>query len=330
MNRRRFLLVSLAGTSVAPLAVEAQSARIPPRVGFIGNADPKTQASSVTEFVLGLRDLGLVERQNVTIEYRWAEGNVDRLPSIAADMVATKVDVIFGSGTPTLRALQRATSTIPVVMVVFVDPVTAGFVASFARPGGNITGLASQYEEIVTKQVQLIAEAVHPLSRILIVRHATARGPVHGTEVGAAAGSAAEKLGITARIFDVTDVAAVEGAFRAARDARAQAILVLPSPFFNAHRGHFIRLAASYRLPAFYELKTFVRDGGLMSYGPSIDDMYRRAATFVARILNGTKPADLPIERPSKFELIVNLKTAKALGLTISPSLLLRADQVIE
>jgi len=330
MDRRRFLLRSLVGTFAAPLAAEAQSARTPPRVGFIGNADPKTQRSSVTEFVQGLRDFGLVEGQSVTIEYRWAQGDVDRLPALVADVAATKVDVIVASGSPSLRALQQATSTIPVVMILLVDPVSAGFVASHARPGGNITGLASQYEEIVTKQVQLIAEAVRPLSRILLLRHTSVGRPVHGPEIGAAAATAAEKLGITARIFDVTDVAAVEGAFRAARDAGTQAMLVLPSPFLNAHRHHLIRLAASYRLPVFYELKTFVRDGGLMSYGPSIDDMFRRAASFVARILNGAKPADLPIERPTNFELIVNLKTAKALGLTIPLSLLLRADQIIE
>jgi len=211
------------------------------------------------------------------------------------------------------------------MVVLLVDPVNAGFVASLARPDGNITGLASQYEEIVTKQVQLLAEAVPKLSRVVLLRHAS-----HGTETARPAAAAAEKLGLKARVLEVSEVAEFERAFRTARDDRMQAILVLPSPIFNAHRHVLIKLAASYRLPAFYEFKEFVQAGGLISYGVSIPDMYRRAATYVDRILNGARPGDLPIERPTKFELVINLKTAKALGLTIPQSLLARADQLIE
>ena len=329
VSRRWFVTRVPVALVPVPAIAEAQSRSVP-RIGFLGNGDAKTQASSVAAFGLGLRELGLVDGQSVTVTYRWAHGNVERLSSLAGELVAMKVDVIFASGSPALRALQQATTVIPVVMVVLVDPVRAGFAASYARPGHNFTGVASQYEEIVTKQVQLVAETVRPLSQLLIVRHVSMGRPVHGPEVAAAAATAGETLGMTTRLVDVPDGADVELAFRAAREASAQAMLVLPSPFLNAQRHLVIRHAASYRLPVFYELKTFVRDGGLMSYGPDLDDMYRSAARFVGRILNGAKPADLPIEQPAKFELVVNLKTAKALGLTIPASVLLRADQIIE
>jgi putative ABC transport system substrate-binding protein len=310
-----------------PLAAEAQPAgKAPARIGFIGNSGPKTGGASVEAFRQGLRDLGWIEEQKVIIEYRWAEGNVDRFPVLAAELVRLKVDVIIASGFPALRAVQQATSTIPIVSaVLLIDPVNAGFASSLARPGGNITGLASQYEEIVSKQVQLLAEAVPKLSRVVLLRH-TSVGPA----TVRAAAAAADKLGLKPQILEVSEVAQFEGAFRAARDNGAQALLVLPSPIFSAHRRVLIKLAASYRLPAFYEFKEYVEDGGLMSYGPSITDMYRRAASYVDRILNGAKPGDLPIERPTKFDLVINLKTAKALGLTIPRSLLIRADQLIE
>jgi putative ABC transport system substrate-binding protein len=206
-----------------------------------------------------------------------------------------------------------------------IDPVDAGFVASLSRPGGNITGLASQYEELVAKQVQLLAEAVPKLSRIVLLRHASTSP---ATEKAAAA--TADTLGLKARVVEVGKVSEFEGAFRTAREDRAQAVLVLPSPVFNAHRRVVITLAARYRVPTFYEFREYVQDGGLISYGPSITDMNRRAASYVDRILKGAKPGDLPIERPTRFELVINLKTAKALGLTFPQPLLLRADQVIE
>ena len=330
MDRRHFILLSLAGVATAPGHSVAQSVRPPPRVGFLGNADARTQESAIAEFRRGLRDAGLVDGQTVTVEYRWAEGIAERVPILAAELIAMKVDVIVASGSPALRVLQPLTRTIPIVIVVLSDPVEAGFVASQARPAGNITGVASQYEEIITKQVQLLAEAVPPLSRILLLRHATDAHRVAGHSVSVLATAAADKLAIKSRVFDISDVTEAEGAFKAAREYGAQAMLVLPSPFLNAHRHVLIRLAASYRLPAFYEFKTFVRDGGLMSYGPSIDDMFRSAAGFVARILGGARPADLPIERPTRFELVINLKTARDLGLKLPRSLLVRADQVIE
>jgi putative ABC transport system substrate-binding protein len=330
MDRRRFIVFSLGGLIVAPGSSVAQLARTPPRVGFLGNADAKTQAFSVAQFREGLRDSGLIESQNITVEYRWAKGSTDRLPSVAADLITQNVDVIVASGSPALRALQQLTKTIPVVIVLLIDPVEAGFVASHARPGGNITGLASQYDEIVTKQVQLLAEAIPPLSRIILLRHATTAQAGQGADVGPAAAAAADKLAIKTRLFDVSDAAEFHGAFKVARESSAQAMLVLPSPFLNAHRHELIHLAATYRLPVFYELKTFVRDGGLMSYGPNIDHMFRRSASFVARILKGAKPAELPIERPNKFAFVINLKTARVLGLKFPRSLLLRADELVE
>lgn len=310
----------------APLDARAQAgAQRPARIGFIGNADPKTQASSVTAFRQGLREMALIEGQTVAIEYRWAEGNAERFPVIARELARLGVDVILATGSPALRAARQATSTIPIVTVLLIDPVDAGYVASHARPGGNVTGLASQYEEIVTKQVQLLVEAVPGLSRMALVHH-----PSTTVATVAAAATAASTLHVTAQVLTVKDVAGFERAFEAARDGRAQAMLVLPSPILNAHRRTLIALAARHRLPALYEFQTYVRDGGLMSYGPSIDDMFRRAASFVARILNGAKPADLPIERPTKFELTINLRTARALGLTVPPALMIQADQLLE
>jgi putative tryptophan/tyrosine transport system substrate-binding protein len=310
----------------APLAAEAQPVgRAPARIGFISNADPQLAAPFIEAFRQGLRDLGWIEGQNLNIEYRWAEGKADRHPELAADLVRLQVDVIIASGSTALRAVKQATSRIPIVSAVLLaDPVRLGLAASLAHPGGNLTGLASQYEEIVTKHVELLADVIPTLSRIVLLRHATT-----DTTVTRAAATAVDKLGLTVQILEVSEVGDFEGAFRTARDNGAQALLVLPSPFLNAHRRALIELAASYRLPAVYEFKEYVQDGGLMSYGPSILDMYRRAASYVDRILKGAKPGDLPIERPSKFELAINLKTATALGLTIPPTLLFQADEVI-
>jgi putative ABC transport system substrate-binding protein len=261
----------------------------------------------------------------VAIEPRWAEGSADRYPALAAELVRLKVDVIVLSGSLALRAARQATDTIPIVLgALLIDPVSAGFVASLARPGGTVTGLASQYEEIVTKQVQLLAEAVPGLSRIALIRLA---GP--GSVVQDAALAAAGKLGLHARVLEVSDVMRFEEAFRTASRERAQAVLVLPSPIFNVHRRVLIAAAASHRLPAFYELREYVLDGGLMSYGPSVPDMFRRAASYVDRILKGAKPGDLPIEHPNKFDLAINLRTARALGLTLPQTLLQQADEVI-
>ena len=323
MDRRTFIgaAAALLGTA---LAAEAQPAT-PRRIGFLGNASATAVSPQNEAFRRSLRELGWIEGQNVTIEYRWLEGDPERLPGLVAELVHAKVDVIVLSGTPAIRAAQKATRTIPVVFVVLTDPVTLGLVPSLAHPGGNMTGMASQFEELIAKQLQLLKEAVPNLSRV---------GLLHQSGVPlavlAAAETAARSLGLTARALNVAGVAEFENAFKLARSERAGAILVLPSPYFDAQRARLIALAAQYRLPAFYEFRNYVKDGGLMSYGPSINEMFARSATYVDRILKGAKPGDLAIERPTRFELVINLKTAAALGLTVPQSLLQRADEVIQ
>jgi putative ABC transport system substrate-binding protein len=295
-------------------------------VGYVSNLSLRTGSSQADAFRHGLQELGWVEGKTVRIEYRWADGNVDRLPELVGDLVRLKVDVLVVSGVPALRAARDATRAVPIVVAaLLIDPVSAGFAKSLARPGGNITGLASQYEDIVTKQVQLLTEAVPKLSRLFLLRHTS--NPPMTAETATAAGV---KLGLKVRTLEVSDDPDYEGAFRTARNAGAQAMLVLPSPAFNADRRQLIDLAARYQLPSAYEFRVYVEDGGLLSYGVSLATMFGRAASYVDRILKGAKPADLPIERASTFELAVNLRTARALGLTISPSLLQRADKIIE
>jgi putative ABC transport system substrate-binding protein len=333
VERRAFLRSIASALLAAPPA--AQLGKVLPRIGFLGNSDPKSPTEPLEAFRQGLRELGWIEGQTITIEYRWADGQTERVPELATALVRAKCDVVIVSGSVAVQAARQATSHIPIVIAaILIDPASAGFVASLAHPGGNITGLASQYEEVVTKQVQLLTEAVPGLTRLVLLNLSSAVGTdlaaAGRRRVRATAANAAATLGLKARLIEVRAVADFEGAFLAARDGRAQAIHVLPSPFFNAHRRLLIDLAARYRLPAMYEFREYVHDGGLMAYGVSLPDMYRRAASYVDRILKGTKPGDLPIEQPTKFELVINVKTAKALGLTIPPSLLARADQVIE
>jgi ABC-type uncharacterized transport system substrate-binding protein len=308
----------------APLETEAQPTKIP-RIGYIGNGDPTTGRPTLEAFRQGLRELGWIEGQSITIEYRWAEGNPDRLPALATELVQAKVDVIVLSGTPAIRAGREATRTIPIVFVSLADPVTLGVIANLARPGGNMTGVASQFEELITKQLQLLKETVPKVSRVALLHHAEIAPTVLSE-----ADTAARRLGLRARAVKASGGVEFESAFTTMRRERAEAIHVLPSPFFNAHRGQLIELIAKHRLPAMFEFKTYVQDGGLISYGPSIIEMHRGMAGYVVRILKGAKPGDLPIERATKFELVINLKTAKALGLTIPPAVLARADEVIQ
>jgi ABC-type uncharacterized transport system substrate-binding protein len=324
MDRRTFIGAVIAVVGTAPRAAMAQPTKSR-RIGFLRNGSSTTQSSQVEAFRRGLRELGWIEGQNVTIEYREAEGNPEHLPALVAGLVQAKVDVIVLSGTPAIRAAQNATGTIPIVFVVLTDPVSVGFVPSLARPGGNMTGVASEFEELITKQLQLLKEGVPGLSRVALLRRSGLPSPVLK-----AAESAARSLGLTSRTLDVAGPAEFENAFKVARSERMGAMLVLPSPYFEAQHSRLIELAARYRLPACYELRSYVQDGGLMSYGPSIDAMFARSASYVDRILKGANPGDLAIEQPTKFELVINLKTAKALGLTIPQALLLRADEVIQ
>jgi putative ABC transport system substrate-binding protein len=261
----------------------------------------------------------------VRIEYRWAEGAPERLPALVADLVRLKVDVIVLSGTPAIRAARSLAGPVPVVFVYLADPVIAGFVSSLSRPEGNLTGVASEFEALITKQLELLKEAVPAVSRVAVLHR-----PEIVPNVLDAADAAARGLGLAPRRVEVAEVAEYEPAFKTARGDGFGAIHVLPSPFFYLQRRRLIELAAKYRLPAMYEFKDYVEDGGLMSYGPSISEMFRGAASHVDRILKGARPRDLPIERPAIFEFVINLKTARALGLTIPPSVLGRADQVIE
>jgi putative ABC transport system substrate-binding protein len=230
-------------------------------------------------------------------------------------------------GSAGIRAAQRATRSVPIVFVVLADPVATGFVKSLARPGGNATGVASQFEELITKQLELLRETLPGLGRIALLHHERRDGVLITLK---AAEAAARSLGLSTRTLKVTGVGEMEGAFRRARSEKVGAVQVLPSPFFNAQRRHLIDLAARFRLPAIYEFRNYVVDGGLMSYGPNIVEMFRRMASYVDRILKGARPGDLPIDRPAPFELVVNLRTAKALDLAIPPSILARADEAIE
>jgi putative ABC transport system substrate-binding protein len=315
-------VLTLAFLSV-PLATEAQPPVKIARIGILreGSApDPLVEG-----FRRGLRELGYVEGQNIRIEYRWAEGRDDRLSGLAADLVRLKVDVIVASGRSALLA-KRATTTIPIVMPIAADPVGLGLVASLARPGGNVTGFNFQSEELPGKWVELLREALPGIARVAALWHP----PTEASQLKVVE-AAARSLGVRLLTPKVLRPDELGTAFAEARKDRAQALIILASPFFFAHRARLVELAAKHGLPAMYFQREFVVDsGGLMSYGPDLRDLFRRAATYVDKILKGAKPADLPVEQPTRFELVINMKTAKALGLTIPPSLLARADDVLQ
>ena len=306
---------------------EAQQPKKIPRIGFLGATSPSVESARIEAFRQGLRELGHVEGKNIVIEYRWAEGKIDRLPDLAAELVRLKVDIIVTGGSTSTGAAKEATTTIPIVMAQVNDPVGSGFVASLARPGGNITGLSTLAPEISGKQLELLKEIVPKLSRVAVLGTSTAPGNAQALkETELAAGALAVKL----QYLDVLDSKDIETAFRAATKGRADAVLVLGAPVLISQRKQIADLAATSRLPAIYPWPEFVKDVGLMScYGVRVTDLYRRAATYVDKILKGRKPADLPVEQPIKFEFIINLKAAKQIGVTIPPNVLVRADRVI-
>ncbi|HEX9146175.1 MAG TPA: ABC transporter substrate-binding protein [Candidatus Binatia bacterium] len=297
------------------------------RIGFLGATFPSSEEGRIEAFRQGLRELGYVEGKNIVIEYRWAEGKLDRLPGLAAELVRLNVDVIVAGGSTSTGAARKATSKIPIVMAQVNDPVGSGFVAGLARPGGNITGLSTLAPELSGKQLELLEEIVPRLSRVAIFGTSTAPGnaqALKGIEVAATA------FGANLQYFDVLSENDLESSFLAANKSRAGAALVLSSPVFNSRRKQIANIAMKNRLPAIYFNPEFVEDGGLMTYAASYNDLYRRAAIYVDKILKGAKPADLPVEQPTKFELIINLKAAKRIGLTIPPNVLARADRVIK
>jgi putative ABC transport system substrate-binding protein len=327
VDRRTFLAGTGAVLLAAPFSVEAQQAAKVARIGYLTNH--VTSSPHLPEaFRQGLRDLGYVEGRNVVIEYRDAEGKLERLPALAAELVALKVDVIVASAYPGTLAAKNATNTIPIIMVAVADPVRMGLIASLVRPGGNITGLTLLAgTEIVGKHLELLKEAVPNLSRVAVLWNPA--NPMHVLRLREVE-VAGRSLRVQLQILKAQGPEEFDSAFAAMTRERAGALYVVGDPMLSRHRRRLAELAAKSRLPAVYELKDHAEAGGLMAYGPSLLDMYRRAATYVDKILKGAKPADLPVEQPTKFELVINLKTAKALGLTIPPSLLRRADEVIQ
>jgi len=329
VHRRRFLAGTGAVLLAAPLATEAQQATTIARIGWLG-----TQAAGgphlLEAFRQGLRDLGYTEGRNVVIEYRYSAGKSEQLPALAAELVALKVDVIVAANTPAALAAKRATRTIPIVCPAFPDPVATGLVTSFARPGGNVTGLSFFGPELVGKRMELLKQAMPGISRVAVLLVPTDVAEGQGEATLKAAEVAARRLGVRLQIVEARGPGDIDRAFSDMTKERTDALTLLGGRMLFEERGRVVKLAAKKRLPAVYGLKEYVDVGGLMAYGPNVQELFRRAATYVDKILRGAKPADLPVEQPTKFELVINLKTAKALGLTIPPSLLARADQVIE
>jgi putative ABC transport system substrate-binding protein len=327
MSRKVFvLLCSLPIVLLLTAVSSAQQWNKIPRIGYLAASPPSASPARTDAFRQGLRELGYVEGKSILVEYRWADGKVDRLPHLASDLVRLNVDVIVTAGPTAVPPAKKATATIPIVMTFDSDPVGSGFVASLARPGGNITGLSSLSTEITGKQLEILKEIVPKLSRMAVLGTSTRPGHAQALrEVELAAGA----FTIQFQFLDVQTPKDIEIAFHTASNGRAEAVLVLGSAVLNSHRRQVANLSAKKRLPAIYDRREFVDDGGLLSYGVSLTDLHRRAAIYVDKILKGAKPADLPVEQPSKFELVINLKTAKQIGLTIPPNVLTRADGVI-
>ncbi len=322
------LIVALAlAIHAAPLAADAQQPAKMPRIGFLGNSTAALEANLVGPFREGLRDLGYVEGRDVLIEYRWAEGKYERFPALIGELIALKVDVIVTAGTPAALAVQKAAPSIPLVMVAVGDPISVGLVASLGRPGGNITGLTSISAELEGKRLELLREVIPKLSSIAVLWNPASQfSVVAEKEVQAAA----QVLRIRVQSLQVRAAEEFDNAFAAILRERPGALLVLADRLFLHNRARIVDFEAKHRLPGVYAYRELVEAGGLMSFGPSYAGMHRRAAAYVDKILKGAKPADLPVEQPAKFELVINMKTAKVLGLTIPQSVLIRADEVIQ
>jgi len=327
MRRRTFLCGLTLGALAGPLGAETQQPKKVPRIGLLGGGSASAITGRIDAFRQGLRDLGYVEGKTILIEQMWAEGKVDRLPALAAELVRLNVDAILSAGPTVTRACKEANITTPIVMGFDDDPVGSGFVASLARPGGNITGLSSLSPGLSAKQLELLKEIIPRLSRVAVL----------GSLIHPGTAQSLKEMELAARAFqvqlqyvNVVDSKTIDTAFGAARKERVDSVLVLTSVVTTTQREKIIDLAVKNRLPAIYFTAEWVQAGGLLAYGASFTDLFRRAATYVDRILKGAKPADLPVEQPTKFELVVNLKTAKALGLTIPASVLARAEEVLQ
>ena len=315
------------GLLVEPLPAKAQQAGKVVRVGRLSPISASTDGFVFDGFRQALHELGWIEGQNLALEYRFAAGQLDRLPALAAELVGLKVDVILAGSTPGALAAKNATGTIPIVMVTTGDPVGGGLVPSLARPGGNLTGVTALSEVGSAKRLELLKEVVPGVTRVAVLTNPTS--PYTGPFVKEV-GRAAQALGVQLHVIEVRDPSDFEQAFDAMRDAGDRALMVGTDPIFNTNRERLVELAAQRQLPTMYGLREFISAGGLMFYGASLPHMYRHAAIFVDKILKGARPVDLPVEQPTKFELVVNLRTAKQLGITIPPSILYRADKVIK
>ena len=324
---RLILAVPAAATLFASLTVSAQAPGKIPRIGVLSGGTAATSAGRHEALRQGLRDLGYVEGQTIAIEYRYSEGKPAALPALAAELVRLKPDLVVTSGDLQISALQQATHTIPIVVALAGDLLGSGYVASLAKPGGNITGLSALVSELSGKRLELLKTAFPKISRVAMLWNPDNAANVAGfkeTEI------AARTLGVQLLSLSVPKLGDLESGFQAALRGRAEALLSGGDSILLTRRSEIVGFAAKHRLPAMYGNQDYIDVGGLMSYGPNVADMYRRAATYVDKILKGAKPGDLPVEQPTKFELVINLKTARAQGLTIPPSLLARADRVIE
>jgi putative tryptophan/tyrosine transport system substrate-binding protein len=320
------LVTIILGLLAAPLAADAQPAGKVPRIGVLSAGSPPATVPRFEPFIQGLRELGYVEGQTIALEYRFADGQHERLPALAAELIDLNVEVLVTSGTPAAVAAKHATSLIPIIIAIAADPVGEGLVASLARPGGNVTGMANLDTELSGKRLEILKAVVPGLSRVAILWNPA--NPAHRPALGESEG-AARALGVQLQPVEVRAPDEFTSAFAALRSERASALMLLADSMFGSHRAQVVDLAAKSRLPSMFWVKDFVAAGGLLSYGASYPDLLRRAATYVDKILKGAKPADLPMEQPTKFELVINLKTAQALGLTLPPTLLFQADEVI-
>ncbi len=326
MRIRRIVFTLGAVFFAVCISVEAQQLKQVPRVGYLSGSSPSADAMRHKAFRQGLRELGYVEGESIAIEWRFAEGKLGRFSDLANDLVRLNVDVIVTGGSGATRIAKGATNTIPIVMAQDSNPVGDGFVASLARPGGNITGLTNVSSEVSGKRLELLTEIVPKLSRVTVLGNST--NPANALALNETQ-DAAQALGLKLEFLEMQNAKDVEHVFKAAAKARSQALLTLQNPLSGIHEKEIVELAAKYQLPAMYHRREFVEAGGLMFYGTDAIDLHRRTAIFVDKILKGARPAELPIEQPTKFELAINLKTAKQIGLTIPPNVLARADKVI-
>jgi putative ABC transport system substrate-binding protein len=327
IDRRRFLLTSLVGALAAPLAASGQRAGTIPRIGYVGAGSAVTAGHHAQAFVEGIRQRGYADGKDIAVEFRWADGKLEHLPALVADLVRLKVDVIVSSATPAIQTAKEQTKTIPIVMAGVTDPIGAGFVASLGRPGGNITGLTHLSPDLAGKKLELLKQLVPDLRSVAVLWNPNQPGQPRAFKDTQAA---AQAMRISLVSLEARNREELQATLFAIGKKTPQALLELTDPLTVFHRRLIAETTAKYRLPAMYSFREFVDAGGLMSYGTNFPDLFRRAATYVDKILKGARPGDLPVEQPTKFEFVINLKTANALGLMIPPSLLARADQVIE